>query len=180
MKYPDVPLITWDDEIVGQAQLGVVRKLGLPGRVARVFLVQDEAVLLQERSSTVDSSGVMDCSAEGWVDMADLSVNGEPGDYPAAAIRETNEELGLTVARNDLATIGHYLLQKEGVSPPEWTTLFVAEYNPPVHGSIRCNDEVAGTQWLDVYQAQDWANSEPQQFEAGAPLALNYLIRSLG
>lgn len=39
MKYPDVPLITWDDEIVGQAQLGVVRKTwitwpgcsGLPG-----------------------------------------------------------------------------------------------------------------------------------------------------
>ena len=177
LEYPDVPLITWQDEVVGQAQLSVVRKLGLPARVARVFLVKGDEILLQERSSNVDHGEVKDCSAEGWVDMTDLSEAGEPGDYTTAGARETEEELGLTIARDDLTAVAHYLLQIATANPPEWTKLFVIEHQPSRQGIIQPNDEVAGTQWVDVHEAHQWAQNAPQDFEPGAPLALDHLVR---
>lgn len=177
--FPDIPLITWEDEVVGQAQLSVVRKLGLPARAARVFLVNDNEVLLQKRGAGVDHDGVEDCSAEGWVDIEDTSDSGEPGDYSAAGARESGEELGLTIVKHDLVEVAHYLFHTANTNPPEWTKLFVVEYLPDRHGDVRHNDEVAGTQWIGIGDAHQWARSAPQDFEPGAPLALDYLAKSM-
>lgn len=177
--YPDIPKITWHDEVIGQAQLSEIRELELPARAARVFLLRSNEVLLQERSASVDHGGVADCSAEGWVDIDDLSETGEPGDYTTAAVRETEEELGLVMPRKDLAVVAHYLFETAMTNPPEWTKLFVVEHQPDKHGTIQLNEEVANAQWVDVDEAYEWAQRAPEDFEPGAPLALDHLIRHL-
>lgn len=171
-KFPDVPLVTERDEVIGRCQLSEVRERNLPGRVARVLLTSNKFVLLQERSMTVDQGGVLDCSSDGWVDYEDASGVGEMGDYRAAAVRETKEELGLSIAREDLTEIAHYLFESVIVNTPEWTKLFVVEYQPEKHGEIKPNEEVTNTEWIELTEAQRLSEHEPERFELGTPLAL--------
>ena len=180
VRFADVPLITWRDEVFGQAPLGIVRMLGLPARAARVFLVHGDEVLLQERSGTVDHGGVQDCSAEGWVDMGDVSADEDlaPGDYAAAGERETAEELGLTVTRYDLTEIAYYLFRTATTNPPEWTKVYVVEHDPEKHGPVAPNEEVASVQWVGVRDAREWSQRAPHEFEPGAPLAFEHLAKS--
>lgn len=176
-KYPDVPLITKEDEVVGQAQLSAIRKLGLPARVARVFLISNGAVLLQERSKEVSNPGVFDCSAEGWVDYEDVSIkNGERGDYEAAVVREAKEELDVNIA-GDVKLLTRYLFKASGVDVSEWTGLYVVDYTESKHGTISPNNEVENVEWHGIERAYEWSRSKPQDFEPGAPLALEYLMR---
>ncbi len=171
-KYPDVPLITWSDKVVGEAQLSVIRELELPARVARVFMLNDDGeILLQKRSESVNNPGLTDC-VDGWVDITDKSKKGEVGDYWAAAERETQEELGIEVG-GKLQVIGYYLLRGT-VEIPEWTKLYVAPYKE-TDGEVKPNDEVQEVFWVRPEDALKWSEKQPEVFEPGARLAIQKL-----
>ena len=173
-KYPDVPLITWSDKVVGEAQLSVIRELELPARVARVFMLNDDGeILLQKRSGSVNNPGLIDCSADGWVDTTDLSEEGEVGDYLVAARRETQEELGIEVGEK-LQVIGHYLL-RGAAEVPEWTKLYIAPYDEKTDGEVKPNDEVQEVTWMCPNDVIELSEQQPEVFEPGARLAIQKL-----
>ena len=143
--YPDVPMVTRRrDSVINYGQLSDVRKQNMASRVARVFLLSpsQDRVLLQLRNDSSGNPSAWDCSAEGWVYSTDVSATGECGDYKMAALRETNEELGLVYDSEQMTEIGHYLLDIAGINPAEWTKLYAATYDMGQQDRVKLSDEV--------------------------------------
>src|SRR5712664_3360101 len=80
------------DEVIGQERRSEVHRLGLQHRAVHVLIFNARGeVFLQKRSMKKDTfPGVWDSSASGHLDVGET--------YDACAVRESREELGLSLA----------------------------------------------------------------------------------
>lgn len=95
-----IQIVDEDDRPIGQATKQEAWAKGLRHRIVRIMMVNDRGeVLLQRRSATKDIfPNCWDNSAAGHVDAGE--------DYHSAAVRELQEELGISGA--GLTEIGSY------------------------------------------------------------------------
>jgi 8-oxo-dGTP pyrophosphatase MutT (NUDIX family) len=97
------------------------------------------AVLLTRRTRTMRFGGDMYVFPGGRVDPEDV-------DHEAAAIRETHEETGIEISRDDLIPLSRW------VTPPglpsRYDARFFAALVPPGTDVRRPSDEVAESRWL--------------------------------
>ena len=142
------------DEVTGQATRREVHERKLLHRAVHIFVVNRHGeLLLQKRSRFKDvHPSVWDSSAAGHLDAGE--------DYLPAAIRELDEEMGITDV--PVEEIGR-------VAPCEATgwehvTLFLARWT----GSPRfpCS-EVEAAVWMRPEELEAWTTARPEDFASG-------------
>jgi len=142
------------DAVVGRATRREVHERKLLHRAVHVFVVNRHGeLLLQKRSRFKDAHpGVWDSSAAGHLDAGE--------DYPAAAIRELDEELGVTgVTAEEIGRIAPC-----GETGWEHVRLFLARWD----GTPRfpCA-EVEAVVWMRPEELDAWIARRPEDFASG-------------
>ena len=144
-----------NDQVVGQQTRGEVHARKLLHRAIHVFVFNKRGdLLLQRRSMFKDAHhGVWDSSVSGHLDAGE--------DYPAAAIRELEEEMGIRVdaAPEEIARIS-------ACEATGWE--HVRLYQTPHSGSIRFPAaEVETAAWFPVQEIEAWIAARPEDFASG-------------
>ncbi len=142
------------DEITGQATRREVHGENLLHRAVHVFVVNRHGeLLLQKRSRFKDAHpGVWDSSVAGHLDAGE--------DYGVAAIRELEEEMGITGV--EIVEIGR-------VSPSEATgwehvRLYLVRWD----GALRYPySEVEAALWMKPEELDSWVSARPLDFASG-------------
>jgi len=142
------------DTVIGQAPRATVHRDGLRHRAVHVLVHNRKGeIFLQKRSHLKDNHpGVWDSSAAGHLDAGE--------NYASAAVRELEEELGITGvdpvlrARIDAC-------EDTGM---EFVNLFEAEWNGPMHWP--CAEIETGV-WMPPAMIDDWLAARPQDFAPG-------------
>lgn len=99
MEYLDI--INKNDDIIGQNNRDIIHKQGLLHREIHVwFLDEKNNIIFQKRGIRKSSGGLLDATVGGHVDSGE--------DYIKTAIRETKEEIGINIKREDLILIKKY------------------------------------------------------------------------
>lgn len=142
------------DQVTGQATRAEVHAGKLLHRAVHVFVLNRRGELLLQRRSLLKDChpGVWDSSVSGHLDAGES--------YEAAAIRELEEEMGITgVQAEEVARI-----------PPSEATGWehVRLYLGRHQGSVRypCS-EIETAAWFPIVELQDWINARPQDFAPG-------------
>lgn len=99
MKIPNDPgemiaIIDENDDVIGRNTRKEAHEKGLLHREVYVYIISHGRILLQKRADN---------------HLWDHSVGGHfpfDQDYPEAAVRETNEEIGVRITKSDLAYLG--------------------------------------------------------------------------
>ncbi len=144
-----------DDQVVGTATRGEVHAQKLIHRAVHVFVLNKRGdLLLQKRSALKDlCPSLWDSSVSGHLD------SGEP--YETAAIRELEEEMGITLA-SPLEEIAR-------ISPREETGWeHVRLYRARHDGNLRFpSAEVDAAVWFPLTEISAWIASRPADFAPG-------------
>lgn len=147
-----------NDEVIGSGPLSGAIKKGIIVRVARVFLRNREGkLLIQKRSDDFDSlPGRWDQSAAGHVD--------EGEEYLEAALRELNEEMGITGV--EIEEVAKYYTEEndEAIVKKRFNMLYVGYYD----GEVRIdNDEVSDYKWVEADELRKKMNDTPDKYTEG-------------
>lgn len=139
------------NQMTGTGTRREIHEMDLRHRAVHMFLVNKHgAVLLQKRSMRKDRQpGRWDSSAAGHLDAGE--------DYDQAAVRELEEELGVTGC--ELRRIADF----DAGENNGWE--FVALYEGRYTGRVRFPAaEVDSVQWFTPEQIQAWVERRPQDF----------------
>ena len=142
------------DEVIGQRARPEVHRLGLRHRAVHVLVFNSRGHLfLQKRSLRKDCfPGAWDSSASGHL---------QPGEsYDAAAVRELQEELGLTL---DIPLERLFKV----AACVETGQEFVWVYRCQAQGPFELHpDEIEGGDWFDPEAIDRWCAQSPGEFAA--------------
>jgi len=143
-----------DDRVTGQATRAEVHAKGLLHRAVHVFVMNRRGDLLMQRRSMLKDAhpGVWDSSVSGHLDSGET--------YPVAAIRELEEEMGITgCIPEELAVIG-----PSAATGWEHVRLYRCRH----HGSIRypCS-EIDTAAWFPLEELKAWIGARPEDFASG-------------
>lgn len=144
-----------NDAVTGQATRGEVHAQKLLHRAVHIFAYNKRGdLLLQKRSMLKDAHpGVWDSSVSGHLDAGE--------DYPAAAIRELEEEMGIHVvsAPEEIARI----------TPSEATGWEHVRLFRTFHdGNLRFpSAEIDAAMWFPVTEIETWIANRPEDFASG-------------
>jgi len=140
------------DEVIGQERRSEVHRRGLQHRAVHVLIFNAcGEVFLQKRSMKKDTfPGVWDSSASGHLDVGET--------YDACAIRESREELGLSLA------VAPARLFKIAACP-ETGQEHVWVYRQLHEGPFQLNpEELDGGGWFTPAAVTRWIQEKPQDF----------------
>ena len=143
-----------DDQVTGTATRGDVHARHLLHRAVHVFVFNKRGdLLLQQRSRLKDvHPGLWDSSVSGHLDSGE--------DYPAAALRELDEEMAIRSATpTQVAT-----LPASAATGWEHVHIFQARHDGPL--LFPCA-EVSAAMWLPVAEIRAWIAARPADFAAG-------------
>jgi 16S rRNA (adenine1518-N6/adenine1519-N6)-dimethyltransferase len=142
------------DQLTGTAPRGHVHANNLLHRAVHVLVFNHRGdLLLQQRSRLKDvHPGLWDSSVSGHLDAGE--------DYPNAARRELDEEMGIrNVTPTEIAR-----LAATAATGWEHVRVYHARYDGPVH--FPCA-EVQAALWLPVAELQAWVAASPGDFASG-------------
>lgn len=144
-----------DDQVTGQATRREVHERSLMHRAVHVFMFNKRGdLLLQQRSHLKDvHPGVWDSSVAGHLDAGE--------DYPAAAMRELVEEMGITSPEEpcEIARIS-------ACADTGWEHVRV--YRIHYHGPVRFPAaEVESALWFPIPVIEAWIARSPSDFAPG-------------
>ncbi len=143
-----------DDRVVGSERRDVIHRDNLKHRAVHIFALNKHGeIFLQKRSRLKDKCpGLWDSSAAGHVDAGE--------EYEACAVRELEEELGLT--GHDVREVGK--LGAHANTGWEHVRLYATLAN----GKIRfpCV-EIEYGQWFTMVQIDQWVKVVPEDFAPG-------------
>lgn len=166
----NITFVDESDVVIGSGTKQDVWTKGIRHRIVRIFVLNSKnEVLLAQRGHTLESlPGRWNESAAGHVD--------EGEDYQVAAVRETDEELGITNV--PVSEVGRF--KSEEVDEPDkqkrrWTAVYVVRYDGEVNPSER---EVAALKWMSAKEAYEWMEKSPDEFTEGCILGFRMLIES--
>ncbi|YCM45130.1 16S rRNA (adenine(1518)-N(6)/adenine(1519)-N(6))-dimethyltransferase RsmA [Verrucomicrobiaceae bacterium 227] len=143
-----------EDKVVGSERRDVIHRDDLKHRAVHIFALNKHGeIFLQKRSRLKDKCpGLWDSSAAGHVDAGE--------EYEACAIRELEEELGLSDhAVREVGKLGAH-------ANTGWE--HVRLYATLADGKVRfpCV-EIEYGQWFTMAQIEDWVNAVPEDFAPG-------------
>jgi isopentenyl-diphosphate delta-isomerase len=159
------PVVNEKDEVIGEISRNEAHKNpNIIHRCAGVFVFNPRGeFLLQKRSKTKDT----------FPDCWDISVGGHVGlgeQYLKAALRETEEELGIAVEEKQLRFLGKLLIQL----PWEQEFWCIYQYDLPDDSQISSSDEeVSKTAFVSLPKLQmmlsdieeKWSDKAKQQLQ---------------
>jgi len=143
-----------NDQVTGQATRGEVHANGLLHRAVHVFVINRRGeLLLQQRSLLKDAHpGVWDSSVSGHLDAGE--------DYAVAAVRELEEEMGIT----DAVPVEFARIAACPATGWEHVRLYRARYDGPVR--FPCA-EIEAAQWFSPAEISAWVKARPEDFASG-------------
>jgi len=143
-----------NDQVTGQATRGEVHAKGLWHRAVHVFVINRRGeLLLQQRSLLKDAHpGVWDSSVSGHLDAGE--------DYAVAAVRELEEEMGITAAE----PVEFARIAACPATGWEHVRLYRARYDGPVR--FPCA-EIEAAQWFSPAEISAWIKARPEDFATG-------------
>jgi isopentenyldiphosphate isomerase len=142
------------DEVIDHKPRSEVHRFGLKHRAVHVLVFNSRGeIFLQKRSMKKDRQpGLWDSSASGHLDSGE--------DYDAAAVRELQEELGLTVAQPPRRL---FKISARAETDQE----FVWVYRCEAEGPFRLHpDEIERGGWFTLAEVTRWTAERPQDFAA--------------
>src|SRR3989338_1117236 len=146
------------DNVIGAGSKEEAWKNGIIHRIARIFLFNSKGeLLITKRGDNLSSlPGRWDQSAAGHVD--------EGEDYPTAAKRELEEEVG--VKNIELIEKGKFFTDETdetGKIKKRFSMLYTGNYDGEVKPSPR---EVSKIRWIDPKELNTWMEERPIEFTA--------------
>jgi len=143
------------DEVVGQAARRDIHRNNQLHRATHIILTNSaKQVFLQLRSLTKDTNpGLWDSSAAGHVDAGES--------YLDCALRELEEELGVSVAASELLEIGR--LSPSADNGFEFVRIYAASSDDPI--TLEAG-EVDDGSWLTMVELDARLRDRPQEFAA--------------
>jgi len=162
----DVLLVNQNDEPIGRMEKMEAHQKGLLHRAFSVFIFNDQGeMLLQRRSLKKYHSGgrwTNACCSHPYPDE----------DVLQAAIRRTNEELGISIALNKAFSFTYKAVLDNGLTEHEFDHVFIGTYN----GSLQPNkDEVGDYAYVDMDYLQQHIEKHPDQYTVWFKIALPLL-----
>ena len=155
------------DEVIGQKTRGEVHAEKLLHRAVHVFVFNTRGdLLLQQRSLFKDAHpGVWDSSVSGHLDAGE--------DYPSAAVRELDEEMGIRVDTppEEIARIA--ACEETGW---EHVRLYRTLYNGRVSFPAA---EVQAAAWFPLAEIEAWLATRPEDFASGFAECWNRFIETI-
>ena len=142
-----IDVVDINGELIGQSQLkSIVHKKGLYHHTAHVwFYTKSCEILLSQRSSKKAICPLLwDVSVAGHVDANETIAQ--------AAIRETQEEIGLVVSKDDLNKIGVFKSFRNydnGIIDNEFHNTFICELKVPISNLKTQIEEVEAIKLVD-------------------------------
>jgi len=142
-----------DNKVVRQEKRGVVHAENLRHRAMHLFAYNKRGDLfLQKRSMLKDACpGQWDSSAAGHLDVGES--------YEACAVRELEEELGVTAAVEKIAEVP--AMEETGW---EFVELFKCEHGGPFTFP---SSEIEGGLFFPVETIEEWVKARPEDFAPG-------------
>jgi len=141
------------DTVIDRATRDEIHARGLMHRAVHVLLFNSRSeVFVQLRSLSKDNSpGLWDTSAAGHVDSGES--------YLDCAVRELNEELGVTVAAENLLQFHRLHPSKENGF--EFVNVYKAHSDAPL--TLQA-EEIDDGRWLTPTELADWMADDPSAF----------------
>jgi isopentenyl-diphosphate Delta-isomerase len=160
-----VVYVNENDDVIGVGSRDDALKKGIIHRIARVFIFNSrDEMILQKRAEHLPSNpGKWDESAVGYVDAGE--------NYLQSAIRETEEELGITCP--PLTEVGKYFSEEpwKDHTRKRFTMLFEGRYD----GEIKpYKNEVSETKWASIDALEELMHKDPDAFTFGSKKALKF------
>src|SRR6185437_12865464 len=153
------------DEVVDQKPRSEIHRLKLKHRAVHVLVFNSRGELfLQKRSMKKDCfPGTWDSSASGHLDSGES--------YDACAVRESKEELGLSLAQ----TPGR-LFKIDACAETGWEFIWI--YRCRSEGPFVLHpDEIDRGDWFTVPALDRWLAEKPDEFASGFVLIWREMIR---
>lgn len=160
---PDLPIqiVDKNNEPIGGATKQEAWRNGLIHRVVRMAILDERGyMLVQKRSAQKELfPGRWDNSAAGHVDVGET--------YGQAALRELNEELGLSDV--ELQALGDYYIEVKD----DWRIMkrFTRAYKITLKDPLPVfqlpEDEVESTEWMEIEAVKSLVNNHPEQVTDG-------------
>ena len=142
-----------NDQVLRQVERSHVHAKNLLHRAVHVFVFNKRGELfLQKRSLLKDSSpGLWDSSASGHLDVGE--------DYPDAAVRELDEELGIMQEVDFICSI-----KPSERTGWEFVHLFKCEHGGPFNFPY---SEIACGEFFTTEMIENWISKRPEDFASG-------------
>lgn len=152
------------DRVIGQAPRGEVHARGLLHRAVSIFVFNARGeLLLHRRSSQKDEYPLrITSSASGHLDAGE--------DYATAAVRELNEELGLTVSLEFAASF-----PASADTANEHTHLYIARTDAE---PVPDPDEIAELEWASPDEVKRRIANNPDDFTPPFRLLFDWYMQS--
>ncbi len=153
------------DEVIGQKPRSEIHRLRLKHRAVHVLVFNAHGELfLQKRSMKKDCfPGTWDSSASGHLDSGET--------YDACAVRESKEELGLT-----LAQAPERLFKIDACAKTGWEFIWIYRCRSDEPFTLH-PDEIESGDWFSPAALKRWMRESPRDFASGFVLIWKELLR---
>jgi 16S rRNA (adenine1518-N6/adenine1519-N6)-dimethyltransferase len=172
VNHPKIAVVDDKDRVVGAAPIEEAARQGLIHRIVRIILRNPTGDILTVRRSKTEQvwPGRWGESASGHVD--------EGEDYGPAALREVEEEIGLSgVLLNPVDTYYYESVNMQGVTLKRFNALFTGTTDQQPNWD---SDEVEEGRWIAPRELFEWVEREPDSFVPGALRSFEVFRRHLG
>lgn len=155
MEYIDI--VTKDGKPTGKSELkSIIHQKGYYHHTSHLWLYTDEGnILISQRSANKTICPLMwDVSVAGHIDAGETPEQG--------IIRETKEEIGLTIASNELKKIGVFECfqsYENGIIDNEFHNTYIAALRVPISELIPQQEEVEALKMVSIDEFQSLINN---------------------
>lgn len=166
---PKITFVDEEDNVIGAGSKQESWETGVLHRVVRIYVLNStgEMLLAKRGLSLASLPGRWQESAAGHVD--------EGEEYFEAAVRETEEELGISKSQlEEVSKFKSYDTDEPGKKKNRYNMVYVLHYD----GNFDPDDrEVAELKWMIPSEINTWIERAPDDFTQGFILGFRELIK---